>query len=158
MEVLDEVVVTIADQGLAQSIASAKGRAGEPNDEAWANAREQALAIRFIRGTNSAYKSYLTHLQNSFFYGSDYYPTTLHEAYHILQRREPKMATATLESYGVAFVYAGATVSHAEGRNLDHITCYECRNTGHYANRCPSRSKEAEGQQQQETSLEPRRP
>ena len=72
MEVLEEVGVTIADEGLAQSIANSRGRAGEPNEDDWTSAREQALAIRFIRGTNATYKPYLTHLCNSFLDGSDY--------------------------------------------------------------------------------------
>ena len=59
VEVFEQVGVSIANEGLVQLIASEKGRAGEPNEEDWANARDQALAIRFIRGTNSAYKPYL---------------------------------------------------------------------------------------------------
>ena len=151
VEVLEEVGVTIADDGLARSIAAAKGRVGAPREEDWVSAREQALAIRFIRGTNSTHKSYLIHLRNSFLDASDYYPSTLHEAYHILQRREPEGATPVPVSDGVAFVNAGSE-SSGERRNMSNITCYECGQTGHYANRCPSRS-EGTAQEQQETSL-----
>ena len=85
VEVLEEVGVTIPDESLVESIAASNGRAGAPVDADWAAAREQALAIRFIRGTNAIYKGYLTHLRNSFLDGANYYPTTLHEAYNILQ-------------------------------------------------------------------------
>ena len=154
VEVLEEVGVTIADDGLAQSIAAGKGRAGEPNDDDYANAREQALAIRFIRGSNSTYKPYLTHLCNSYLDGSDYYPSTLHEAYHILQRRELDIGSGPVENNGVAFVNAGRNEPSADGgRNLDHITCYECGRTGHYANQGPNRTEESEGQEQNVTNL-----
>jgi hypothetical protein len=86
VEVLEEVGVTIPDESLVELIAAANGRAGAPEEVDRTAAREQALAIRFIRGTNATHKAYLTHLQNSFLDGSDYYPSTLHEAYNILQR------------------------------------------------------------------------
>jgi hypothetical protein len=44
-EVLEEVGAAIADNGLAQSIAAGSGRV---DDDDWASACEQALAIRFI--------------------------------------------------------------------------------------------------------------
>jgi hypothetical protein len=84
--VLDEVGMTIADDSLAESMATANGRAGAPNDADWAAAHKQALAIQFIRGANAGHKGYITHHRNSFLDGSDYYPATLHEACNILQR------------------------------------------------------------------------
>jgi hypothetical protein len=90
VEVLEEVGVTIPDESLTESITAANGRAGAPIEEDWMAAHEQALAIHFIHGANDAHKTYLTHLQNSFLHGSNYYPSTVHEAYNILQRREPK--------------------------------------------------------------------
>jgi hypothetical protein len=71
--VLDEVGVTIPDDSLVESVAAANGRAGAPEEADHIAAREQALTIRFIRGTNAKYKAYLTHLRNSFLDGSDYY-------------------------------------------------------------------------------------
>jgi Zinc knuckle len=41
-------------------------------------------------------------------------------------------------------------------RNWDHITCFECGQTGHYANQCTIRNQNqapAESQQQQGTNL-----
>jgi hypothetical protein len=85
--------VTIADESLTESIAAMNGRAGAPIAEDWTAAREQALAIWFIRGANNVHKGYLTHLRNSFLDGSDYYPSMVHEAYNILQRRKPEGGT-----------------------------------------------------------------
>jgi hypothetical protein len=108
VEVLDEVGITIPDESLIELIAAAKGRAGAPTDSDKADAREQALAIRFIRGANATHKAYLTHLRNSYLDGSNYYPSTLHEAYNILQRREPDGGTVNIgDADGVAFVNAG---------------------------------------------------
>jgi len=87
VEVLREVGVSIADNALIEAIANSNGRR-VPNKKDQADAQEQALAIRFIRGTNPQYSGYLTHLRNSFLDGNDNYPVTLHAAYNILQRRE----------------------------------------------------------------------
>jgi hypothetical protein len=129
-----------------ESIATTNGRAGAPKEGDWAAAREQALAIRFIRGANATHKAYLRHLRNSFLDGSDYYPTALHEAYNILQRREPEGGLTNIEADGVAFVNAGTERGETGTRNLDHITCFECRKNGHYASNCPHRNQgEQEG-------------
>ena len=134
--------MTIADESLTESIAAMNGRAGAPIAEDWMAAREQALAIRFIRGANDAHKAYLTHLRNSFLDGSDYYyPSTVHEAYNILQRCEPEGGTLNVgDADGVAFVNAGN--ERGGQRNLDHITCFECGEEGHYARDCPRRNQD----------------
>jgi hypothetical protein len=91
VQVLDEVGVSIADQALINKIAETNGNVNldgdaDPTDADRASACELSLALQFIRGANRNYKSYLTHLCNSYLDGNDYYPTTLHEAYNILQR------------------------------------------------------------------------
>jgi hypothetical protein len=103
VEVLDEVGVTIADTSLINSVARANEHE-EPTEEDMVIAKEQALAVRFLRGTNENYASYLTHLRNSYLDGYDNYPSTLHDAYNVLQRREPDRVTGVLENDGVAFV------------------------------------------------------
>jgi hypothetical protein len=146
--VLDEVGVTVPDDSLVESVAAANGRAGVPEEADHIAAREQALAMRFIRGTNAKYKAYLTHLRNSFLGGrSDYYPTSVHTAYNILQRHESEGGSVDIEADGLAFVNAGG-----EPRNLDHIVCFNCQETGQFANNCPHRH-EGEQQEQQGTSL-----
>ncbi len=98
VQVLDEVGISIADEALVNDIAVRNSNIGPdgkaiPDDADCASCREMSLAIRFIRGVNSNYKSYLTHLCNSYLDGNDVYPTTLHEAYNILQQRETTQAT-----------------------------------------------------------------
>jgi hypothetical protein len=93
VQVLDKVGVSIADEALVNDVAVRNGNVGPngeaiPDDTDRTSCREMSLAIRFIRRANSNYKSYLTHLRNSYLDGNDVYPMTLHKAYNILQRRE----------------------------------------------------------------------
>lgn len=155
VEVCDEVGVSIADESLVESLAASNGRAGFPTDRDLEEAREQALAIRFIRGANDQHKSYLTHLRNSYLDGSDYYPATLHDAYNKLQRREPEGGHATVVSHEpeLAFVTAGG----GQPRDITpqrQVICYECREPGHIASNCPRRNEPKDGKKHTEgTSL-----
>jgi hypothetical protein len=88
VQVLDEVGVSIADEALVNQVTVMNGNIrsggeGNPDDANQASTRELSLAMRFIRRTNSNYKSYLTHLRNSYLDGNNIYPMTLHEAYNI---------------------------------------------------------------------------
>ena len=138
VEVMEQVGITIEDESLVESIAATNLRK-TPNEIDRAAAREQALAIRFIRGTNDKYKGYLTHLRNSFLEQNDNYPSTLHQSYNILQRREMEQPSFAHQSDGIAFATTGSSNEGNGFRNRDPITCFECGQTGHYANRCPSR-------------------
>ena len=87
VEVLDEVGVTIPDSTLIQHIAdqySTRVPIAADHEEA----KQIALAIQFIKGTNACHKPYLSHLHNSCLDGSDVYANTVQEAYNILQQRE----------------------------------------------------------------------
>ena len=61
VEVLDKVGITIEDDALVLEIGEQNGRV-IPNDDNRVEARNQELAIRFIRGTNLQHKGYLRHL------------------------------------------------------------------------------------------------
>jgi hypothetical protein len=143
---LDQVGVTLEDQSLVEAIAISSGRQ-QPNDADRKEAREQTLAMRFIRGTNERYKNYLAHLRNSFLDGSDIYPETVHQAYNILLRREQDTGLSEQQSDGMAFANVGAEDSAGgEHKNKDHIICYDCGDKGHYANQCPKRNNRNIGQ------------
>ena len=83
VEVLDEVGITIEDDALVMAIGEQNGRI-VPNGDDRIEARNQELAIRFVRGTNQQHKGYLRHLRNSYLDGTDNYPRTVHEVYNIL--------------------------------------------------------------------------
>ena len=132
VEVLDEVGVTIADAALVQHVAQQHGR-DEPVATDNEEAKQIALAIQFIKGTNASHKPYLAHLRNSYLDRLDVYPNTVQEAYNILQRREEIHGMPPVDGEGVAF-------AQQSGRDLSTVTCYSCQQAGHYANspECPN--------------------
>ena len=58
VEVLDEVGITIEDDALVMAIGEQNGR-DVPNENDRLEARNQELAIQFVRGTNHQHKGYL---------------------------------------------------------------------------------------------------
>jgi hypothetical protein len=146
VKVLDEVGVTIADESLIKAVGRANGRPVNPNAVDRAAAKEMALAMRFIRGTNVTHAPYLKHLRNSYLDGNDIYPTTLHGAYNVLQRRETDDRPVVNESDGVAFAQSQSQGGGGE-RKLDHIECWNCGRRGHFKDNCTEPPREQEGQQ-----------
>jgi Zinc knuckle len=139
VEVLDEVGITIVDESFIHMIAAENGRGGTPNDDDRQAAKEQALAIRFVRGANDKHKSYLTHLHNSYLNGMDHYPTTLYEAYYILQHCEPEGGDVPIgtEQPELAFVNAGGGQPRSNVRGgRGKIICFKCGQPGHMQNNC----------------------
>ena len=132
VEVMDEVGVTIPDTALIQHVAEQLGR-GVPTAADQAEAKQIALAIQFIKGTNASHKPYISHLRNSNLGRLDIYPNTVQEAYNILQRHEETHSVPTVEGDGIAF-------AQRNGRDMSTVTCYSCQQTGHYANspECPN--------------------
>ena len=83
VEVLDEVGVTVPDTALIQHVTEQHGR-GVRIVADHEEAKQIALTIQFIKGTNASHKPYLSHLHNSYLDGLDVYPNTVQEAYNIL--------------------------------------------------------------------------
>ena len=132
VEVLDEVGVTIPDTTLIQHVAKQHGR-GVPIVGDHEEAKQIALAIQFLKDTNANHKQYLSHLHNSYLDGLDMYPNTVQEAYNILQWCKEVHNIPTLESDGTAF-------AQQNGQDMSTVTCYSCRQMGHYAKspKCPN--------------------
>ena len=132
VDVMNEVGITIPDTALLQQVAEQYGR-GAPIAADHEEAKQMALTIQFIKGTNASHKPYLSHLRNSYLDGLDVYPNTAQEAYNILQRHEELHNMPTVEGDGIAF-------TQRSGRDMSTVTCYSCHQTGHYANspECPN--------------------
>ena len=118
VDVLNEVGVTIPDTALIQHVAEQHGR-GEPIVADHEEAKQIALTIQFIKGTNASHKPYLSHLRNSYLDGLDVYLNTVQEAYNILQQREELHNIPAVEGDGIAFM-------QRSGRDMSKVTCYSC--------------------------------
>ena len=132
VEVLDEVGGTIPNTALITSIANSHARE-EPNDDDHQEAKEVALTMHFIHGTNANHCAYLQHLHNSYLDGVDIYPSSVHDAYNILQRREEDHIGMPNEQDGMSFAQTG------QHHNMSQVTCYGCGGQGHFASspECP---------------------
>ena len=72
------------------------------------------------------------------------YPSTVQEAYNILQRCEEAHNVPSLEGDGVAF-------AQWSRRDMSMVTCYSCQQKGHYANspECPNYNADRSGGRQE---------
>ena len=139
---LNEVGVTIPDTALIQHVVEQHGR-GVPIAADHEEAKQIALTIEFIKGTNASHKPYLSHLQNSYLDGLDVYPNTVQEAYNILQRHEELHNIPMVEGNGIAF-------AQRNRQDMSTVTCYSCHQTGHYANssECPNYKDDHSGRRE----------
>lgn len=162
VSVMKEVNISIVDEGLLDSVSTASGNRGNPDDADKLKAYNLCLAVRFLRGANKKCGKYLTELRNSFLNKNDDYPKNLSDAYNIMQRRSEFNGTAVEpdgSNSGIAFVTAGRggtqganprqLLAGLDGRSFGHITCHSCQEVGHYSDQCPSNRTDAnEGEQQ----------
>jgi hypothetical protein len=129
VSVMDEIGVTYVDEAQVKVVAAANNRAGNPDDDDRLEGMNRTLAARFIRGANKKADAYRGELRNSYLNGNDDYPTSLTQAYNIMQRHS-EMNAPVIEpdgsGSGIAFVTAGRN-----GRTYNHITCHNCNRTGH---------------------------
>ena len=115
VQVIDEVKINIADQGLIKTVTIENGQAANAATNAdKRTTRECALAICFLRGTNHKHKTYLTHLHNSHLDGKNYYPKMVAKAYSILHRCEEDPSPAPAGGEGVAFTLTSKEVAEQE--------------------------------------------
>jgi hypothetical protein len=86
VEVCEEVGVDLVDRCVLKKVAEDNDRTLETaTADDRSKAKDYTLAMRFIRGASIKHQEYLKHLRNSYLDGHDVYPTTLQEAFHVLQ-------------------------------------------------------------------------
>jgi chorismate mutase len=120
LSVMNEVGIDIVDPIVLSTVAANNGHAAPTADD-HREAKQLALAGRFIRSTNAKHETYLKELRHSQLNGHDDYPRTLSNAYNVLQRREPDV-TPAIHHEGVAFLCAGTN-----GITHPRVTCHKCR-------------------------------
>ena len=113
--------------------------------------RNRAIAISFIRRADRGrYGALWLDLQNQYSRGHDQYPTDLTNAYELLLNFLPPesnhLKNITNRPHhrsqpALQFMSAGTKVAGTDGTTHDGITCYECKDEGHYASSCPKKGK-----------------
>ena len=116
VNVLKDLNIKVADKAIINQIAAVNGRAGEPIEADHEATEERSYAIRFIRG--SRFTDYKRNLKNTMLEGTDRYPTTLLDAYTILQRWESLPAGTLPVNDGIALA-TNTTSSGADGGDGD---------------------------------------
>jgi hypothetical protein len=136
VQVLEEVGVSIVPSTVVDFVAGKNGRIGFETSADVAEANELYLATCFLQSVGPKFTSYLRHLRDGFLDGQNLYPSTLQQAYNILQRRStstPQLQPQLPGSDRVAFAQ--------QGTDLRRITCFRCGAKGHYANECTGRNE-----------------
>ena len=134
---------TFTEDAIATEIANENGRE-DHNDADRAAASDMALALMFLEGAHSRYGDYLASLSNEYLQGDDRYPTTLQQAYLILDRWEGNRARPS-EHRNDGIVFATTGSDRGASRPRPDITCFNCQQQGHFANQCPNRDNNENG-------------
>ena len=128
------------DPGCLEYIAGVEGWVAPYTAEQKASVREMSWANWFIlHADRNRYGSLITDLQNDFLTNRNNYPKTINEAYSRLANwKDPFSAMRTNGSTGVSFTNLGSSNSNNPGgkKSKDHITCFNCKQKGHYSNQC----------------------
>jgi hypothetical protein len=147
--------------GIKGAIAEKKD-INEPNaeqaEEIKKEAQEEYLAAAFLLNSDRArYASLLQNLENDHLQGQDNYPKTITAAYNVLTnwKQDPRNISRPGDANdGVSFTNVDmelADIEEAEEggvtlttdgtaqkptKDKSHVTCYRCREKGHFANEC----------------------
>ena len=99
-----------------------------------------------LHADRNRYGSLITSLQNDFLTNRDNYPKTLNDAYSRLANwKDPLSLTRSNTPSGVSFTNIGSSSSGSSSgssnnsnskKSKDHITCFNCKQKGHYSNQC----------------------
>ena len=161
MAMMEEIGASFADTIHIGEIALKNGRTtANSNDVDMAT--KEAIAVRFMQGSNKHHQAFLQELHNQYLNKQDWYPSTLSKAYNVMLRRTGDRVQYIPTSDGLTFTTAGTTRtttehdcgttlatqgenSHAtnniiagtDGRIHENVKCYGCNNYGHYQSHCP---------------------
>lgn len=117
-------------------------------EEAVRKFREKAIAMQIIRGScKKRYSGLRKNLATDFGLKINKYPETIDDAVNALNVAEgqlPHHFRKLRNSNGFMFaqVGEGKLIPGTNGKTFDHISCHKCKNMGHYADKCPSRSSD----------------
>ena len=123
-------------------------------------ARNQAITIHFIQGTNKHHHAYLHKLRNQFLNRQDIYPTNLTDTYNVMSCHTGDHVQHIPSGDGLMFTTTGDNEEHTEsgtvlnmqdsnhpnivagmvGQVHENIRCLGCNKYGHYQSHCPQAS------------------
>ena len=115
-------------------------------------ARNQAITIHFIQGTNKHHQAYLHELRNQFLNRQDIYPTNLTDAYNVMLHCTGDHVQHIPSGNRLTLTTNGGNEEHSEsatalntqnsnhpnvvagmhGQVHENIRCFGCTNYGHY--------------------------
>ena len=114
------------------------------------------MALKLIK--SSKWRGPIDDIRTQFWYKNDVYPNDLTEAFEILEhhakkggkrfnkrgKQEGKNSSSSNNEIIQGVQYATKSTKSNEGGKPTNaeMTCFYCRDTGHYANECPLRSDE----------------
>ena len=132
-ELAESAGVELENQAIAMEIAK-RAKRSKPNQSDLEQSAKVLLARLYINGTQSS--GYCDHLMVSYLDGHDVYPSTIHEAHHIMQRRpdaeDRQTETQDGVTEGVSFVNSGMRASPRPP-----FACFRCQSPSHPIRDCP---------------------
>jgi hypothetical protein len=117
-------------------------------EEVKTRAKEEYLACAFLHSADrKCYGKLIEDLENDYIQKNNKYPKTLVEAYNLLihWKQDPKNLMRILgsTSNGVAFTNVREEQrTTTNGQDNSRITCWNCREMGHYSSSCPNKRRQ----------------
>ena len=99
---------------------------------------ERSLAVAFmLTADRLRFGKLIEDTENSFLQGTNKYPVTVNDAYHLLSnwKQDPRHGLREVNGGEISFVNDGDKKSKAVKDKKD-VTCHRCKKKGHYANEC----------------------
>jgi hypothetical protein len=138
-KVLEDMGISIVSKRALETVCA---NAQTPTVAEREDAYQKSLAIAFIDGAEGCYSKYLKELKYAMAAGRDEYPTTLEQAYLILQERHGDVVLRAHYGHGAAFATTSTDtrppVPGDNGVTYPNTTCHTCNRVGHYMNHCPT--------------------